>query len=115
MPNTGTMPTPPAVKPIMICGAMPRSSANIGPVTREMVQARTRELALVAGRVPPNVMKVDYEQAKRELPGTSERDQQEAILDLHIESENPASADNRNPRSSALAKSSDDSGEKTFL
>ncbi len=89
MPTTGTLPTPPAVKPLMIRAAMPRSCAHIGPVTREMVQARTRELALMAGRVPPHVMQVDYEQAKRELTGTSEADQQDVILDVGNEGASP--------------------------
>ncbi len=66
----------------------PRSVGNAtgkptvaAPVTRKMVQARTRELALIAGRTAPHVLQVDYEQAKRELTGASEPDRQEAILD----------------------------------
>ncbi|MEO6244126.1 MAG: hypothetical protein ABIQ12_01715 [Opitutaceae bacterium] len=74
---------------ILIRGAMPRGNAHMGPVTREMVQARTRELALAAGRVPPYIMQVDYEQAKRELTGTSEADQQDVILDLGNEGASP--------------------------
>jgi hypothetical protein len=35
----------------------------------ERVRARTRELALDAGRVPPHVLQADYEQAKREVMG----------------------------------------------
>lgn len=50
-------------------------------VTREMVQARTRELAVRAGRTPPHVEQRDYEQAMRELTGASELDRQQAILD----------------------------------
>lgn len=51
------------------------------PITREMVQARTRELAIIAGRPPPQVSQVDYEQAKRELTGESDLDRQNAVLD----------------------------------
>ncbi|MET0261575.1 MAG: hypothetical protein ABW223_01665 [Rariglobus sp.] len=36
-------------------------------VTSEQLHARTRALALIAGRIPPHVLQVDYEQAKRDL------------------------------------------------
>jgi hypothetical protein len=55
--------------------------SGIGRVTREMVQARTRELVLTSGREPLQVKQADYEQAKRELTGESDRDRQEAVLD----------------------------------
>lgn len=54
---------------------------RLGAVTREQVRARTRELALLAGRVPPHVLQTDYEEAKRELTGTWDLERQEAILD----------------------------------
>jgi hypothetical protein len=50
-----------------------------------MLHARTRELALLAGRPPPQVAQADYEQAKRELIGEWDRDRQEAILHLIYE------------------------------
>jgi hypothetical protein len=60
----------------------PRSGKFVaGPVTRERVHDRTRELALLAGRVPPHVCQDDYEQAKREVTGESEIDRQTAALD----------------------------------
>lgn len=62
-------------------GVLTHNSAGIGPVTREMVHARTRELALIAGRVPPHVSQADYEQARRELTGESDLDRQDAMLD----------------------------------
>ena len=62
-------------------GVLTENSLGIGPVTREMVQARTRELALIAGRAPPHVTQADYEQAKQELTGESDLDRQEAVLD----------------------------------
>ncbi len=62
-------------------GVLTENSLGIGPVTREMVQARTRELALIAGRAPPHVTQADYEQAKRELTGGAEMDRQEEVLD----------------------------------
>lgn len=52
-----------------------------GPVTRERVHARTRELALEAGRVPPHVAQVDYEQAKRDVTGETDTERQDAALD----------------------------------
>jgi hypothetical protein len=52
-----------------------------GPATRALVRARAREVALLAGVVPPQVMQVHYEQAKREVTGESEPERQEAILD----------------------------------
>ena len=54
---------------------------GIGPVTRERVDARTHELALLAGRPPPHVTQSDYEQAKREVTGESNIELQEAMLD----------------------------------
>jgi hypothetical protein len=52
----------------------------MGSVTRERVHARARELALLAGRPPPHVAQVDYEQAKRDVTGESDLDRQEALL-----------------------------------
>lgn len=54
--------------------------AAVAP-TRMRVQARARELAVEAGRPPPHVVQSDYEQAKRELTGTTDFDRQEAMLD----------------------------------
>ena len=54
--------------------------APASPVTREMVQARSRELARLAGRLPPLVIQADYDQARRELTGESDLDRQEAVL-----------------------------------
>ena len=62
-------------------GVLTENDAGIGPPTRKMVQARARELALVAGRAPPHVTQADYEQAKRELMGEPDMNQREAILE----------------------------------
>ena len=62
-------------------GVLTENAVGIGPVTREMVHARTRELALIAGRVPPHVPQADYERAKRELTGEADMDRQEAMLE----------------------------------
>lgn len=48
---------------------------------RERVGRRTRELAVLAGRVPPYVSQLDYEQAKRDVTGESLLERQESFLD----------------------------------
>lgn len=53
---------------------------RVGPVTRARVDARTRELALLAGRAPPYVTQSDYEQAKREVTGESDINRPEAMF-----------------------------------
>jgi hypothetical protein len=62
-------------------GRLTDNATGIGPVTRDLVQARTRELAEIAGRTSLQVTQADYERAKRELTGESDMDRQEAILD----------------------------------
>jgi hypothetical protein len=57
--------------------------SRISPVTREMVYARTTELASLAGRSSLQIKQMDYERAKRELTGESDFDKQQALLDLH--------------------------------
>ncbi len=55
----------------------------IRPVTREMVYARTVELASLAGRSSHQIKQMDYERAKRELTGESDFDKQQAMLDFN--------------------------------
>jgi hypothetical protein len=55
---------------------------NTGPVTRDQVHIRTRELALISGRGPLQVMQTDYDQARRELTGESDDELQEAVLGI---------------------------------
>jgi len=62
-------------------GVLTENDVGIGPPTRKMVQARSRELALIAGRVPPHVTQSDYEQAKRELMGEPDMNRQDAMLE----------------------------------
>ena len=68
-------------------GVIEENSTGIGTVTRKMVRERARELALIEGRVPPQVLQVDYEQAKRELTGGSDLDPQAAAVESALESE----------------------------
>ena len=51
-------------------------------VTREMLYARTMELALLAGRSAHQIRQVDYERAKFELTGESDFDRQQAVLEM---------------------------------
>jgi hypothetical protein len=68
-------------------GVLSENAIGIGTVTAEMVEARARELAVIAGRVPPQPSQVDYQQAKRELTGEPEMDAEEAALERIPESE----------------------------
>jgi len=52
-----------------------------GAPSRANVDARTREPAALAGRVPPQVTRRGYEQANREVTGESDGDRQIAVLD----------------------------------
>ncbi|BCU78722.1 hypothetical protein llg_34370 [Luteolibacter sp. LG18] len=62
----------------------PNKVPEAGPVTREMVYSRTRELAALAGRPPLRVTQADYERAKSELTGESDPERQDAVLDVVI-------------------------------
>jgi hypothetical protein len=68
-------------------GALTENSAGIGTVTRKMVRERAIELAAINGRSAHEVSKSDWEQAKRELTGDSDRDSKEAALESAPESE----------------------------
>ena len=84
-------------------GVITENSTGIGTVTRKMVRERARELALIEGRVPPHVLQVDYEQAKRELTGGADLDPQEAIRESAPDSERwdaiPGSTGHKAPES----------------
>jgi hypothetical protein len=62
-------------------GILTENASGIGTVTPEMVKARARELAVIAGRVPPQPSQMDYEQAKRELTGEPDMDIVEEVLE----------------------------------
>jgi hypothetical protein len=68
-------------------GALTENSAGIGTVTRKMVRERAFELAAINGRSAHESAKSDWEQAKRELTGSSNMDSKEAVLELVPESE----------------------------
>ena len=60
-------------------GLLSENCVEIGPVNRAMVRARAVELALINGRATQEVSKADWEQAKLELTGESDADQQETL------------------------------------
>jgi hypothetical protein len=68
-------------------GALTGNSAAIGTVTRKMVVARARELAVINGRSPHEMVEADYTQAKRELTGKPDIDPKTTLLEAAPESE----------------------------
>lgn len=67
-------------------GILATHFAGVGLVSRALLHARTRELALIAGREIPHVTHADYAQAKRELTGESDPDRQDAMIEGFPES-----------------------------
>ncbi len=63
-----------------------------GAVTRGMVHARARELALGAGRDALHVTHSDYIQARRELTGESEFARQDAVINSFSKARGPLPA-----------------------
>lgn len=63
-------------------GVLTDNNDGIGPVTRALVQACVRELAMITGRVPLQVLQADREWSKGELPGRTDLDQLDAMLDV---------------------------------
>jgi hypothetical protein len=68
-------------------GILTENAIGIGTVTPKMVEARARELAVIAGRVPAEPSELDFEQAQRELTGGPEMDVEEVVLESIPESE----------------------------
>lgn len=62
-------------------GLLTENSAGVGTVSRKMVRDRAIEFAVIDGRSPNEVSKLDWEQAKRELTGAPAADQQELALE----------------------------------
>ena len=51
-------------------GRISEESRPLGTVTRDMVTARAREIAVINGRAPHEVIEADWEQAFRDLTGS---------------------------------------------
>ena len=68
-------------------GVLTENSAGIGTVTRQMVQARAAELAIIDGHLSHDATASHFAQAKRELTGVPDTDPKDAILESAPESE----------------------------
>ena len=68
-------------------GVLTENGTGIGTVNPEMVGARARELAAIAGRVPPHPSPLDLERAERELTDGPAGESQETVLESIPESE----------------------------
>ncbi len=93
-------------------GVLSNNAAGIGPVTAEMVDARARELAVIAGRDHSQPSTVDYEQAKRELTGEPEIDAEEESLESVPEAEgwDPVPGSTGHQRQDSLGEDEDSEG-----
>ena len=68
-------------------GLLMENGTEIGPVTRTMLRARAIELAIINGRTAQEVSPSDWEQAKLELTGNSDKGSNDALLESAPESE----------------------------
>lgn len=59
----------------------PPGVVRVGAVTRAMVHERTRELAVLAGRRPTQIMYPDYWRARCEVTGETDVGRQDSRLD----------------------------------
>ncbi len=82
-------------------GIIAENFKGVGAVTRDMVNARAKELAIISGRAPADVTEADFEQAQRELTGGPDIDGDDAILEALPESSRadpePPSAGSEDP------------------
>ena len=93
-------------------GALTENSAGLGTVTRQMVRERAIELAVINGRTPQQVSKLDWEQARRDLTGDPGTDANEAVLDSASEFErwDPVSGSSGHKVPVAPSEDEDDEG-----
>ena len=68
-------------------GRISNHSKPLGTVTREMVLARAREIAIINDRSPHEVLDSDFEQARRELTGEGDESPQQRAEEALPESE----------------------------
>jgi hypothetical protein len=83
-------------------GSISNNFSGIGPVTREMIDKRACELAIINGRAAKDVSEADFEQATRELNGETELDREEIALESLPES------DRWNPNPGSQGKQSEE-------
>ena len=93
-------------------GVLTENSTGIGTVTREMVEARAIELAIINGRSAHEVSESDWEQAKQELTGKPDTDAKEETLDSAPESErwDPVAGSTGDKVPAAPSEDEDDEG-----
>ena len=100
-------------------GILTENAVGVGTVTRGMVRERAVELAVIDGRSAQEVLKADWEQAKRELTGEPEMDIQEAVLESIPESERwnpvPGSTGRHTPESLGEDEDSEGGSESAQL
>lgn len=68
----------------LIRGIIEENAAGVGEISSEMIEARAKEIAIIAGH-PMN--KEDFSQALRELTGGSDIDAKQAMLESVSEDE----------------------------
>jgi hypothetical protein len=68
-------------------GSITNNFSGIGAVTRDMINKRARELALISGRPDNEPTEADVEQAQRELNGEPDIDSREEAIESLPESE----------------------------
>jgi hypothetical protein len=68
-------------------GVLTENASGIGTVSPEMVEARARELAIIAGRHLSEFSEIDYDQAMRELTGEPDIGMLDEVLEMLPESE----------------------------
>jgi hypothetical protein len=93
-------------------GVLTDNFTGLGSVTIELVRARARELALIAGRGKGHVSPADFEQAKRELTGGAELDPKEAMIESLSESQrwNPVPGSPGHQAPESASEDEDDEG-----
>lgn len=86
-------------------GVITSHATGISPANRVRIHIPARELTVIAGRAPHQVLLSDYDLARRELAGESLVDPQEAALDALPESKRwdpvPGSEGRQTPESPA--------------
>lgn len=97
-------------------GMIEQNSLGIGEISAEMVENRTKELALIAGRA---VTRDDRNQALRELKGEDEMDVRQAMMESLSEDERwnpiPGSTGYQAEESASEDEDEDGNGESAQL
>jgi hypothetical protein len=68
-------------------GRINEDSRGLGNVTWQMVRKRAREIAIINGRGPGEVMDSDFAQARRELTGEGDESPRDRLEESLVESE----------------------------